>query len=194
MVALLEQIRSIPVSHHPVLGDGIMELTDIISSPYPGASVVPELCSVTFDRRLLIGETEESVLEQIREKIGQIKAADEKFDAEALVAGMDLEFYTGYKVRHSKFAPAWCLDEKENASLIETALSALHATGLEPVVSSYKFCTNGSASAGILGIPTIGFGPCAESQAHVVDEYIEIDQLERAAWGYYSLIDALCRM
>jgi acetylornithine deacetylase/succinyl-diaminopimelate desuccinylase-like protein len=78
--------------------------------------------------------------------------------------------------------------------LIDTALSALRGTGLDPAVSSYKFCTNGSASAGQLGIPTIGFGPCAESQAHVVDEYIEIAQLEQAALGYYALIGALARM
>jgi acetylornithine deacetylase/succinyl-diaminopimelate desuccinylase-like protein len=63
--------------------------------------------------------------------------------------------------------------------------------GLSPRVSAYKFCTNGSASAGLLGIPTIGFGPCAEWQAHVVDEYIEKDQLFRAAEGYYRLIDTL---
>jgi putative selenium metabolism hydrolase len=194
MMSLLQQIREIPVKRHEVLGDGIMELTDIISSPYPGASVVPELCSVTFDRRLLIGETEESVLEQIREKIAQLKNEDNQFDAEAFIAGMDLEFYTGYKTSHSKFAPAWCLDREKHAALIDTALSALRGTGLDPAVSSYKFCTNGSASAGQLGIPTIGFGPCAESQAHVVDEYIEIAQLEQAALGYYALIGALARM
>ena len=40
---------------HPVLGEGILEVTDIISSPYPGASVIPEHCRATFDRRLLVG-------------------------------------------------------------------------------------------------------------------------------------------
>lgn len=194
MMKLLESIRGIPVSRHEILGDGIMELTDIISSPYPGASVVPELCSVTFDRRLLIGDSEESILEQIREKISWLKKEDAKFDAEAFVADIDLEFYTGYSVRHPKFAPAWCLDREKNAKLIDTAISALRTAGLDPAVSSYKFCTNGSASAGIHQIPTVGFGPCAESQAHVADEYVEIGQLEGAAKGYYSLIDALCRM
>lgn len=71
---------------------------------------------------------------------------------------------------------------------------AAAAAGIDPKVSTYKFCTNGSASAGIHHIPTIGFGPCAESQAHVVDEYVEIAELENAAKGYYNLIDALCRM
>ena len=194
MMTLLKSICSIPASHHEILGDGIMELTDIISTPYPGASVVPELCSVTFDRRLLLNDNKESILEQIREKISDLKKEDPKFDAETFVAHIDLEFYTGYKVHHPKFAPAWCMDREKNANLIDTALGALRTAGIHPSVSTYKFCTNGSASAGIHHIPTIGFGPCAESQAHVVDEYVEIAQLEDAAEGYYNLIDALCRM
>ena len=193
MMALLNEVRDIPVPHHEALGDGIMELTDIISSPYPGASVVPDLCSVTFDRRLLLGETEETVLAPIRARISELAKADSKLDAEAAIAGIDLEFYTGYKTRHSKFAPAWYLDREKNAGLIDASMKALRVAGLDPKVSTYKFCTNGSASAGIHHIPTLGFGPCAESQAHVVDEYIEIAQLEGAAQGYYHLIDALCK-
>jgi acetylornithine deacetylase/succinyl-diaminopimelate desuccinylase-like protein len=155
---------------------------------------VPELCSVTFDRRLLIGETEETVLAPIRERISALGRADSQMDAEAEIAGIDLEFYTGYTTRHSKFAPAWYMDRESNAGLIDASVAALRAAGLDPKVSTYKFCTNGSASAGIHGIPTIGFGPCAESQAHVADEYIEIAQLEGAAKGYYHLIDALCKL
>ncbi len=194
MMALLESVREIPVPHHEALGDGIMELTDIISSPYPGASVVPELCSVTFDRRLLLSEMEETVLAPIRERISELAKTDSKLDAETFIAGIDLEFYTGYKTRHSKFAPAWYMDRDKNADLIDASMAALRAAGLDPKVSTYKFCTNGSASAGIHHIPTIGFGPCAEHQAHVVDEYIEIAQLEGAAQGYYHLIGALCKM
>lgn len=194
MLRLVENIRSIPVVSHEMLGDGILELTDIISSPYPGASVVPELCSVTFDRRLLINETEESILEPIQKIMDEMKKADPKFDGDTYVAGLDLKFYTGFETKHSKFAPAWLLDKQKHSDLIQRSLEALRLAGLEPKVSTYKFCTNGSASMGIHDIPTIGFGPCAESQAHVVDEYIEISQLERAAKGYYNLIDALCQL
>ncbi|CAG0946937.1 hypothetical protein ANRL1_03457 [Anaerolineae bacterium] len=42
--------------------DALMVLTDIISDPYPGYSVIPSRCRVTYDRRLLPGETIESVL------------------------------------------------------------------------------------------------------------------------------------
>ena len=191
MMDLLQTLRDLPVPHQEALGDGILALTDIISSPYPGASVIPDRCTVTLDRRLLAGEDEAAVLGSVQAVIDGLKAADPDFDATVSIAGMELEFYTGAKMRHKKFAPAWLPDKGQNAALIDGALAALKTAGLSPEVKAYKFCTNGSASAGQLGIPTLGFGPCAEWQAHVVDEYIEIDQLFAAAEGYYALIDAL---
>ena len=43
----IDALRTMPLPTHPVLGSAIIELTDIVSSPYPGASVVPELCRAT---------------------------------------------------------------------------------------------------------------------------------------------------
>ena len=63
MTELIQEIRKLSAPEHPVLGKGILELTDIVSSPYPGSSVVPEYCRATFDRRLLVGETERDVLQ-----------------------------------------------------------------------------------------------------------------------------------
>ena len=57
MCRVVEALRELEVTEHPVLGRGILELTDIQSAPYPGASVVPFYCRATYDRRLLVGET-----------------------------------------------------------------------------------------------------------------------------------------
>ena len=46
MLCVIEEIRRIVPNEHPVLGKGILELTDITSFPYPGASVVPSLSAV----------------------------------------------------------------------------------------------------------------------------------------------------
>ena len=69
MMAVIEEIRRIVPNEHPILGKGILELTDIISSPYPGASVVPSLCRATFDRRTLVGEDESVILGQVEDAI-----------------------------------------------------------------------------------------------------------------------------
>lgn len=59
--------------------------------------------------------------------------------------------------------------------------------GIEPQLSHYAFCTNGSWTAGYLGIPTVGLGPGNEELAHRVDEYVAIGDLDRAARGYAAM-------
>lgn len=63
---MIKLISAIDTDYNPPfqnrLGYGIMELTDIISSPFPGASVVPASCFATLDRRLLTTDTPKGVL------------------------------------------------------------------------------------------------------------------------------------
>lgn len=76
MARVIEAIRTIVPPEHPVLGKGILELVDVKSAPYPGASVVPEYCRATYDRRLLVGETKESVLAPIVALMDKLMADD----------------------------------------------------------------------------------------------------------------------
>ena len=69
-------LQQVPAPTHPVLGKGILELTDIKSSPYPGASVVPDYCRATYDRRLLTGETKESVLAPLKKALSTLMEQD----------------------------------------------------------------------------------------------------------------------
>jgi len=63
----------------------------------------------------------------------------------------------------------------------------LRGIGQEPRVHSYGFCTNATYSAGTAGVPTLGYGPSREELAHVVDEYLEIEDLVAAAAGYGAI-------
>jgi acetylornithine deacetylase/succinyl-diaminopimelate desuccinylase-like protein len=42
----------------------------------------------------------------------------------------------------------------------------------------------------VAGVPTVGFGPAAETDAHVVDERLRLADLEAAAKGYRGIIEA----
>jgi acetylornithine deacetylase/succinyl-diaminopimelate desuccinylase-like protein len=79
----------------------------------------------------------------------------------------------------------------DDAPVVVAGQAALRSVGLEAPLSHYAFCTNGSESAGRRGIPTLGFGPGEESQAHIIDESVSIDQLQRAAEAYRALAIAL---
>lgn len=191
MVRAIDRIRQLVPDNQPILGEGILELTDIKSSPYPGASVVPELCRITYDRRLLVGETKESVLQPIQNIIDELEKKDPEFKAKVYYATGKEKCYTGNSIEGERFFPGWLYDEKDD--FVQAALSGLRAAGLNPGIQHYSFCTNGSHYAGEAGIKTIGFGPSKENIAHTINEYIELDQLCSAAKGYYAIIGSVMK-
>ncbi len=189
MAALIGAIRKLLAKTHPVLGEGILELTDIQSSPYPGASVVPDYCRATYDRRLLVGETKESVLKPVHELIEAMKANDPQFEAKANFAVDAQRCYTGEEIGGERFFPGWVFAEGDE--FVQKALAGLRGAGLSPEVTQYSFCTNGSHYAGEAGIKTVGFGPSRENLAHTIDEFIEVEQLLQATKGYYGILQGI---
>ncbi len=189
MMQLARAIEELPLTEHPILGKGVSVLTDIISSPYPGASVVPSHCRATYDRRLLVGETMESVLAPYTEAIARLAKTDPSFKATARYARGREKCHPGGFIEGERFFPGWVFDETED--FIQKALAGLRSVGINPAVSHYSFCTNGSHYAGEKGIRTIGFGPSLETLAHTIDEYIEVSQLYLAVDGYAAISKAL---
>ena len=191
MAKVIEAIRTLEPTHHPVLGDGILELTDIKSSPYPGASVVPEYCRATYDRRLLVGETKESVLAPIQELLDKLMAEDPELKVKASYAVGKEMCYTGNQIEGERFFPGWLYDE--DADFVQAVYGQLKDMGFDPAITQYNFCTNGSHYAGEAGIKTIGLGPSRENLAHTVNEHIEIDQLCKVTECYYGTMKALSK-
>lgn len=181
----------VPTGDHPVMNRGTLVLTDVRSEPYPGTSCVPWYCRATYDRRTMVGETRESVLQPIQEALDALQASDATFQYRLSYATGEAVCYTGETLRAEKFFPAWCYDEKEPA--VQACLAELRADGFDPAITIYDFCTNGSYYAGEEGIMTIGLGPSDEELAHTVDEYIEIDQLTAAVSCYKALMRALLK-
>ncbi|MCQ2419356.1 MAG: YgeY family selenium metabolism-linked hydrolase [Clostridia bacterium] len=192
MMKLLAELDKLDPYEQPGLGKAILELTDIISSPYPGSSVMPERCIATFDRRLLVGDNPQSILLSIRQIIDRLREADPSFEAKTYLREEEKPCYTGGTIRSQRFFPAWRYDEA--APFVQAAYKALQTLGTKPEITCYSFCTNGSHYAGEAGIPTIGFGPSRENLAHTVDEYILLEQLHKASEGYCQLIDALLHL
>lgn len=191
MAEVIGAIRTLKPTHHEVLGDGILELTDIKSSPYPGASVVPEYCRATYDRRLLVGETKESVLAPINELLEEMMKKDPQLKVKASYAVGKEMCYTGNVIEGERFFPGWLFDEDEE--FVQDVYKELKDMGFDPTITQYNFCTNGSHYAGEANIKTIGMGPSKENLAHTVDEYIEIEQLTSVTECYYGIMKALLK-
>ena len=146
--------------------------------------MIPSICRVTVDRRLLPGETAQDVLAAITARPGL-----EDIRLNATIGIGKYRTYTGKVMHHEKFFPAWALPEDD--AYVQTALRGLHAAGLQPKIGAYRFCTNAAYSAGVAGVPTIGFGPATEADAHMIDERLRIDDLLTAARGYRGIIEAV---
>lgn len=185
MLDVVHALRSLQPPHHAALGDGILVLTDIVSAPYPANSVVPNHCVATFDRRTLPGETSDGVLAPIAQCV-EFALAGSGANGTVSIAEDNFATYTGARVTGRNYADAWYIAEEDE--IVQCALQALNDAGIEPHTTHYAFCTNGSGTAGILHIPTIGFGPGDERLAHRSDEYVDIQDLAAAARGYASLV------
>jgi putative selenium metabolism hydrolase len=189
MAKVIDRLSRIEPPHHPVLGYGVMEVTDVKSNPYPGLSVIPEHCAATFDRRLLVGETEQTLLASIESALEDVRNEIPQLDVRVSIPSTDVMTYPGTPLIAPKFAPAWLFEENHPA--VVAGRRALERAGIPGKIRTYSFCTNGSESAGRRGIPTLGFGPGSEEQAHRVNESVPVEQLVRAAQGYAALASGL---
>lgn len=191
MAKVIGAIRTLVPTHHPVLGDGILELTDIKSAPYPGASVVPEYCRATYDRRLLVGETKESVLEPINGLLEKLMAEDPELKVKASYAVGRERCHTGNEIEGERFFPGWLYDKDDD--FVQAVYTKLTEKWFTPEITQYNFCTNGSHYAGEAKIKTFGLGPSRENLAHTLNEYVEIEQLTKVTECYYGVMEALLK-
>lgn len=180
LAAVLTHLTAHPAPRQELLGEGILVPTDVITEPYPSISLLPTSVTLRFDRRTLVGETADSVLDDLRSAIEPLG-----MEIDLTIADDQVTTYTGHTTAPARFLPAWTIDADE--PLVEAARRAVHDSGMEVSLGAYGFCTNGSETAGVRGIPTIGLGPGREDGAHVVDESVELSQIEAAACIYRNL-------
>jgi putative selenium metabolism hydrolase len=177
MVPLVREIESLNtrLRYDAFLGKGTIAVTDIRCMS-PSLCAVPGSCTIHLDRRLTKGDTKESA-------VAEIMALASAQGAEVEILTYDVPSYTGLRYPMEKYYPTWVLEEDHplvQAGVI--AYSALH--GEPPEVDKWVFSTNGVGSMGLMGVPTIGFGPGEEDVAHSVIERIPICHLVEAAKFY----------
>ncbi|MCH7587820.1 MAG: YgeY family selenium metabolism-linked hydrolase [Chloroflexi bacterium] len=183
MTEVINRLRRMDLPTDNVLGLGLVELIDIISSPFPSTSVVPSGCRARFDRRLVRYETPESVLIDITENLRDIQGVEVHLNEESLTC------YTGHTLEDIDFHPAWAIP-LENELVVRTQ-SALREMGMDVDPIMITYCSNASYSAGTMAIPTIIFGPPSIKRAHAVDEYIEVQDLYHAVNCYQTIASSL---
>lgn len=162
------------------LGKGSIAVTGIRSSA-PSLCAVPDSATLHMDRRLTRGETLETCLEEIQ-RLPSVK----RVPCELRVPEYTVKSYTGYTTREKAYVPMWLMDSTH--SLVRGAANTYQALfGEKPEIGVWKFSTNGVTTKGIYDIPTIGFGPGREEEAHSPNESIRTEDLIHAAAFYAAL-------
>jgi acetylornithine deacetylase/succinyl-diaminopimelate desuccinylase-like protein len=91
--------------------------------------------------------------------------------------------YTGLTYPTRKYYPTWLLDE-DHPAVNAAVRAAERVLGSTPIVGKWMFSTNGVATCGMFGIPTVGFGPGNEVHAHTPEDQCPVEHLTKAARFY----------
>ena len=162
------------------LGRGTCTVSQIFYTS-PSRCAVADSCAISVDRRMTAGETWDSCLKEIEDLPACRKYAK---DVKVSMYMYDRPAWTGHVYETECFFPTWI--NKETAPHVQALVDAHHSlwgdkrlmpTELaaskregRPLTDKWTFSTNGVSIQGRYGIPCVGFGPGAESQAHAPNE------------------------
>ena len=167
------------------LGRGTCTTSQIFYTS-PSRCAVADSCAISIDRRMTAGETWDSCLKEIEDLPSVQKYKD---DVKVSMYMYDRPAWTGEVYETECFFPTWI--NKESAAHVQALVDAHHALWGDkrighadadpkkdamhlregrPLTDKWTFSTNCVSIQGRYGIPCVGFGPGAESQAHAPNE------------------------
>ncbi len=175
--------RRLAASADPFLGPGTATISEVRSTS-PSLCAVADSCSIHVDRRLTRGETIASAVAEI-EALPGVRAAG----ATVRVLDYSRASYTGLVYPTRKYYPSWVLEEDQPA-IVSAARAAELALAGPARIGRWNFSTNGVATCGLHGVPTVGFGPGDETHAHTPDDQCPVSHLAAAA-RFYALFPGI---
>lgn len=184
MARILEDVEALNerLGDDAFLGKGTIVASSITCTT-PSLNAVPDSATITLDRRLTAGETVEQALAEIR-------ALPHLGDAAVEVLQYEATSWRGYQAGQEKYFPSWVTPEDH--PLVEGVAEAVgEVLGKAPRLGRWSFSTNGVATMGRHGIPTVGFAPGREELAHTTEEVVRVDDLVTAAAAFSLMPEKL---
>ena len=179
IIGAIERLHGALTVGHPMLGRGSLAVT-AIGSRSPSLTAVPDECTIHIDRRRTIGESPEQALAE-RVALPEVRAAG----AEFRVLHYGAASWRGLSYPTSKVFPAW--ETAEASPAVQAAFAtAERVLGRQPRLHRSAFSSHGCATAGMFGIPTVGFGPADEVHSHSINDQISLSQL-MPAMAFYGM-------
>lgn len=150
----------LPRTTHPLLGRGSLHASSIEGGS--GLSTYPERCAVVIERRTLPGETTQAALDELRAACDRARARRPNLRATVRLIEAQL--------------PS---DVSVDAPVVTILSRAVEAEGMKSRIEGMSAWTD-AAILNAAGIPAICFGPGDISLAHAAEEFVPVDEIEKA--------------
>lgn len=169
MAHILVELEKMKLPYLAPLGQGTQSVGIIKGGERP--NIVPDKCVIELDRRIIGGETPDSVYKEINEAIASVKSRIPQLDAESKIK---LPFYPSYI--------------EEDSPIVDIAKLTCKSLQIDSEILYADFHTDGEWIVNDANIPAIVLGPGSITMAHAVDERVDVRELGKAAEIYHSLI------
>ena len=171
---------------HQKLGKATIATIGLGASPRVGPQI-PDRSKILFDRRMILGETENEILRPIKEKVDELVGEGTVLDGTTRILEEDIKCWTGRKLRTRDFFPSWLIKETR---IVQRTLKSLWKRGFHANTHVWKFSTDGIYTYGLRNIPTVGIGPGDETLAHQPNEHVYVRDVKKAVQAYIAIVES----
>jgi succinyl-diaminopimelate desuccinylase len=164
LAAMEDYEADVATRDHSLLGHGSCTPTVVRAGVKENA--VPDYCDISFDRRLIPGETVEGELEDVRSRLEAVRRAHPGFEYELWAAPYP-------------FAPAEVPSDSQLALDVQRVTGEV--LGKPPRIIGTAYSSDVRNLVNDAGMEAITFGPGNVAECHCVNERVRLDQVRDAA-------------
>ncbi len=165
MISGLEKVAF--KAHHPLFEIPNPSLSVTMIQAGTKINIIPETCTFSIDRRMIPGETTESVRQEIEEVLRN-----------NLSEGISTEV----RITHEGWDPYALNPDSPLVAGLSRAIKEV--VGEEPKLKGKAGCTDASHLVHKARIPSVCFGPGLEDTAHAANERVALEKVVTAAKVY----------
>jgi len=150
--------------------------------------------TIPVTRRLGYGEDAGNVMSQFKHDAVLVAQTSGSVAVEVAVRKETRRLYNGHSTTVQHVTHAWAIDPFH--PLMSRARQSLSAAGCEVRPGKWQLGRLGMGTAGSVlvqdfNVPSIGYGPGVEEQAHAADEFVSTAKITEAVYGTTAMVHGL---